>query len=331
MARARVPVAAWTWRLPAPALAVVVLAGCGGEPVRAPSATAPPARDAELPALCGRLRAAVTGRVAAAAATELSGLVLSRTQPRVLWTHNDSGDRARVLAVTNTGRLLAEIAVTGAENVDWEDIAIGAATTGSAGGARGGDALYVADIGDNLAQRRKVAVYRVSEPRVRRGGPRASAPAARLALRYPDGAHDAEALLVDPSSGALVVVTKSFGGDAGVYVAARPTAGTTTVLRRRGRLSLGSGQAVTAGDVSADGRTIVLRTYDRALVWTRRAREPLAAALRRRPCAAREDLLVEGQGEALALTGDGRAFYTVPEGSRPALRRHAPAARVGAP
>jgi hypothetical protein len=33
------------------------------------------------------------------------------------------------------------------------------------------------------------------------------------------------------------------------------------------------------------------------------------------------DLLREGQGESLALTADGRAFYTVPEGERPPLRR----------
>jgi hypothetical protein len=241
----------------------------------------------------------------------------------VLWTHNDSGDRARVLAVTARGRLLADVAVTGAENVDWEDLALGPA-------AARGDAIYIADTGDNDARRRGVAVYRVPEPRVAGGGPLATAPATRLALRYPDGAHDAEALLVDPDTGALAVVTKSFGGDAGVYVARRPAAATTTVLRRGERLSLGGGEAITGGSVSADGRTIVLRTYDRALAWARRPREPLATALRRRPCALRADLLGEGQGEAIALTADGRALYTVPEGRRPAIRRYAPAGRVAA-
>jgi hypothetical protein len=299
---------------------VVALAGCGGGPARATTATVPRPAAAVL---CGPLRVAVGGRVAAAAATELSGLALSRTQPGVLWTHNDSGDRARVLAVTPGGVLLADLAVTGARNVDWEDIALGPAPGG-------GDALYIADIGDNAGRRGEVVVYRVPEPGLdSAGGPGASVPAARLALRYPDGAHDAEALLVDPAGGALAVVTKSFGGDAGVYVAGRPKAGTTTVLRRRGRLSLGAGEAVTGGSVAADGRTIVLRTYDRALAWTRRGREPLASALRRRPCAVRADLLAEGQGEAIALTGDGRAFYTVPEGRRPAIRRYAGVRRVG--
>ena len=233
----------------------------------------------------------------------------------MLWTHNDSGDRARVLAVAPTGRLLADVAVTGAASVDWEDVALGPAPAG-------GDALYIADTGDNDARRRDVAVYRVPEPRVRGGGPAATARAARLVLRYPDGPHDAEALLVDPDTGALVVVTKSFDGDAGVYVARRPAAARPTVLRRRGHLSLGGGEAVTGASVSGDGRTIVLRTYDRALVWTRRPREPLDKALQRRACVAGAALLAEGQGEAIALSRDGHAFYTVPEGRRPAVRRY---------
>jgi hypothetical protein len=112
-----------------------------------------------------------------------------------------------------------------------------------------------------------------------------------------------------------------------VYVADNPAGSTTTTMRRAGRVSLGTGEGVTAGSVSADGRTIVLRTYDRAFVWSRRRGESLASALRRRPCAARADLLAEGQGEALALSRDGSAFYTVPEGGRAVLRRYAPAGR----
>ena len=122
-----------------------------------------------------------------------------------------------------------------------------------------------------------------------------------------------------------MIVTKDFGGRAGIY-AARPSASSpVTTMRRSGTVSLGPGQAVTAGDVSANGRTIVLRTYDSVFVWARR-RESLASALRRRPCRARgPSLLDEGQGETIALTRDGRAFFTVPEGRSPRLRRYAPA------
>jgi hypothetical protein len=265
------------------------------------------------PILCSRLRARITGRIATSAATELSGLVLSRTQRGVLWTHNDSGDRARVLAVATSGRLLADVTVAGARNVDWEDIAA----------ARG--TLLLGDIGDNLAQRPSVVVYRVAEPRAGGGATVTSTgPASRIEPRYPDGPRDAEALLRDPSSGALVIVEKRYRGAAGVYVAAPPESGVPVTLRRSGGLRLGVGEAVTAGDVSGDGRTIAIRTYDRAFFWTRRGGESVAAALRRRPCRARADLLAEGQGEALALSRDGRSFYTVPEGRRPTIRRYRP-------
>ena len=296
--------------------------GCGGggssDSVRG-QASQPASQPGPRHTLCTPLRARVTGRVTSAAAIELSGLALSRVQPRVLWTHNDSGDRARLFAVTPRGRLLAELAVTGAEHVDWEDIAVGSAP-------QPGDALYVGDIGDNLAARASVVVYRVPEPRLD-GPANETAPAEPLTLRYPDGPRDAEALLVDRSGGALVIVSKEFSGKARVYVADHPAAGATTTMRRAGRVSLGPGAAVTAGDVSANGRTIMLRTYDRAFVWSRRRGESVAAAMRRRPCAARTSLLAEGQAEALALSQDGRAFYTVPEGKRPPLRRYARARR----
>ena len=307
-------------RLTFPAAVVVALVplGCGGgessDSTSAPTSTRPAStpRTATVSRLCGPLRTRVTGHVATGAGTELSGLALSRSYPRVLWAHNDSGDRARVLAITLRGRLLADVAVTGAENVDWEDMAIGPTPNG-------GDALYIGDIGDNDEERPAVVVYRVPEPRPT-GGAAATAPAERLALRYPDRPHNAEALLVDPSTGVPVIVTKAPGGVARVYVAPRPATAATTTMRRAGTVSLGAGEEVTAGDVSANGRTIALRTYDRAFIWSRRSDESLAAALRRRPCASSADLLIEGQGEALALTRGGRAFYTVPEGNQPPLR-----------
>ena len=247
------------------------------------------------------------GHIDAPRASELSGLVASRARRGVLWMHNDSGDSATLLATTTAGRTIAEVALSGAENVDWEDIALGP-----------GGALLVGDIGDNAAERPSVVVYRVPEPRASD----TTAVAARYELRYPDGARDAEALLFDAATGSIVVVAKSFGGDGRVYVARRPSSRHVTTLRHRATISLGPGEPVTGGDVSADRRTIALRTYDHAYVWRRRPGETIAAALRRRPCRVAADLRHEGQGEAIALTRGGRAFMTAPEGSRPALRRY---------
>ena len=58
-------------------------------------------------------------------------------------------------------------------------------------------------------------------------------------------------------------------------------------------------------------------------VWRRARGTSLATALRGKPCVSPTPLR-EGQGEALALTRDGRAFFTVPEGLGAAIRRYVP-------
>ena len=302
-----------------PALLAAVVAGCGGSgaarsssPAGSPSASArtvAPSTAARPPALCGRLRARVTGRVGDPTADELSGLVRSRSQSGLLWSHDDSGAGPVLFGLLADGRVVARPTVTGAQAVDWEDIAAGPGPDGRA-------LLYVGDIGDNASRRPSVDVYRVAEPRV---GAAATAPAARLRLRYPDGAHDAEALLIDPRRGGLVIVTKALGGGRAYAAPARLPAGSQTTLRRGPAIAL---SLVTAGDVSADGRIVVLRGYDRLAVWIRRGREPLTTTLRRAPCLSPTSLAAEGQGEAIALDRRGANFATVAEGSPAVLRRY---------
>jgi len=295
-----------------PALLVALAAvGCGGageSPAPPPAAAAAPAA-AKRPALCAALRARVIGQVTEPSATELSGLVRSRTQRDLLWSHNDSGAGPELYGLRTDGRVAAHPQVAGAEAVDWEDIA-----TGPAPG--GGALLYIGDIGDNAAERPTIDVYRVAEPKL---GDATTAPAARLSLRYPDRPHDAEALIVDPIRGDLVIVTKFIGGARAYRTSARARAGTYT-LAAGPSVDL---SFVTAGDVSADGRIVVLRGYDRVGVWARRGRERLTTTLARAPCLSPTSLIGEGQGEAIALDRHGTSFITVPEGSPATLRRYA--------
>lgn len=293
------------------------LAACGSGDAPATTgmtatSTAVAKKAAAAPPLCGRLRMVVTGRLAVPEATEISGLVASPTQPGVLWAHNDSGDRARIFALRSDGSLIASLDVPGAEAIDWEDIAVGP----------GGD-LLLGDIGDNNAVRKDIDIYRVPEPRLA-DGPSTTVAATRLRLTYPDGAHDAETLLADPRTGEIVIVTKRLDGRSGVYVAQAPArdAPGEAVLRHAGDLRLGIGGLATAGDLSADGRTIALRTYTALYAWTRKPGASLAATLARKPCVGSVQLGLEGQGESLALSRDGRSFFTVPEGAGAALRRY---------
>jgi hypothetical protein len=302
-------------------LAACAAGGCGGgggavtTPATKDTNTLPAAagRAATRPVLCGRLRATVLGHVGDAAATELSGLVASASQPGVLWAHNDSGDRPRIFALSRAdGSVLASLDVPGAQAVDWEDIAVGP----------GGD-LLLGDIGDNDAKRPDVVVYRVPEPRPAEH-PATTAPAQATTLTYPDGAHDAETLLADRKTGEIVIVTKTLSGHSGVY-RARLGAGARQRLRLVGHVDFGLAGLATGGDVSADGRIVAVRTYTGLYVWRRRAGVSIARTLVDGDrCVGEADLGGEGQGESLALARDGRSFYTVPEGASPALRRYVP-------
>ena len=284
----------------APLLCVVALAaaGCGGKQTP-PTGTVGPRPAARPPALCRALHARVTGRVRDEAANELSGLVHSPSQSGLLWSHDDSGSAPVLFGLRADGRVVAHPTVTGAQAVDWEDIA-----------AAPGPLLYIGDIGDNNRSRPSVDIYRVREPPL---GADATAPARRLRLRYPDGPHDAEALLVDPLRGDVIVVTKAPDG-----ATAYRAAGTT--LRRLGAVR--DARFVTGGSVSADGRVVALRGYASVWIWIRQGREPLARTLERTPCSPSVSLLPEGQGEAIALDRHGRSFATVAEGSPAVLRRY---------
>lgn len=298
-----------------------LLTGCGATTARraaAPPATATspaggtPAPAPAPPHLCRARRGRTLGRIRDPAMDELSGLARARRAPGVLFAEEDSGNPPVLTALRAAdGTVLGHVSVTGARNVDWEDLAAGR-------GPDGRPLLYVADIGDNGAQRRSVQVYRVAEPAPTAG---TTAPAARLDLRYPDGAHDAEALLADPLRHELLIVTKSLAGGR-VYAVPRGAApGVTATLRHGPGVPLA---AVTAGDVSGDGRIVALRTYDTLAVWRRRGREPLTVTLDRAPaCAVPAGLDAEGTtGEALALDRHGRTALTAPEGTEPRLSRH---------
>lgn len=175
--------------------------------------------------------------------------------------------------------------------------------------ARGPDgAMWVADTGDNEMSRDTVAVIVL-------GGRAGDSGEARLhRLTYPDGPHDAEALLVD-ASGVPFVITKEAGRPAGVYRPAGPPQGTgPTPMERVAQVSLPASdteggpigavgtRTVTGAAMSADGSVVALRTYTDAWLFPVPDGD-LAAALAGEP--ARVPLPDEPQGEAVAFEADG--------------------------
>lgn len=209
-------------------------------------------------------RPEVIARLADKRVNESSGVAASRANPGLYWTHNDSGGGPYLYAFTLDGASHGRWRVPRARSFDWEDIAAGP------GPVRGRDYLYIGDIGGS--RRTELTVYRVPEPRA---GPEApcrtecrTEPAVALRLRYPDGGHDAEALLVHPRTAALYIVTKAGPKDprTRVYKAAagRPELALIATLDVPGRgfaLFIGG---ITGGDISPDGRRVALSDYFRA-------------------------------------------------------------------
>jgi len=231
---------------------------------------------------------------------EVSGLVDGPEGPQVV---NDSGNPSTVYTIDP-----ADCSVTGTRAVpvagrDVEDLARGADGT-----------LWLADTGDNDGARSTVAMLRLPT----RGGEIVTR------LDYPDGPHDAEALLL-PGDDRPVIVTKELGGRSAIYTVDAPLppepATAPIPLRRvgdvvvpasdtpnagRGAAALVGGRLITGGAVSADGHVVALRTYGDAWLYpaaSTATAEDVVAALRGTPV--RVPLPNEPQGEAIAFAPDG--------------------------
>ena len=241
--------------------------------------------------------------------TEASGLAWSRTNATTWWTHNDSGDSARIFALDGSARIHAILPLSGAAAVDWEDIATGPGPT--AGSAY----LYVGDIGDNAAARASVRVYRVLEPDLTGVAVGTTLPAASIGsvvLQYPDGARDAESLLVDQVSGDLYIISKREAA-VRVYRAPRPAFADETVTMEH--IATLAHTWVVAADVSADNATVLVKTPTRVYAYV--SDSGIAAAFAQAPTA--RLYTAEPQGEAIAANPSCTAYATLSEGSNQPL------------
>jgi hypothetical protein len=204
---------------------------------------------------------------------ESSGLAISRTQPGVLWSHNDSGDGPNLYALDMSGKLLARFTLANALARDWEDISSGPcpAEMATAPAPPKTECLYVADTGDNDQVRPQVTIYIVVEPRVSRArAPSPPLPARSLHYRYPDKPTDAEALAVLPN-GNITIVSKGRSGTIDFFdipaatVAKAIASGETITAQYAGNTGIQpdpkTGQLVTAAALSPDGMTLAVRTY----------------------------------------------------------------------
>jgi hypothetical protein len=257
--------------------------------------------------------------------SEVSGIVASEEYTDLVWAHNDSGDDATLYSINMKGKLERSFRLP-RQAQDWEDIALLSRPNKRA-------MIYVADTGDNWNQRTTgVVIHRFKEPqfpyaRDASGGRSAKVNKVEsMHLTFPDGPHDTEALLVDPWTAEVVLITKTKLGWPQIFSVEEFSAQAT--LHHEGAITAQSAGAtlffVTGADVSPDGHWIIVRTYTGVYLFHRGSEQSLSEALKTRACLPSPPH--EMQGEAIAFLrtlndapSAGRSippsFLTVSEGA----------------
>ncbi|ONI79560.1 hypothetical protein ALI144C_26150 [Actinosynnema sp. ALI-1.44] len=223
---------------------------------------------------------------------ELSGLASDGSK---MYATNDGGTKLTVFVLSKDCKLERTI-TNKTDPFDVEDMARTKDGT-----------LWLADTGDNGKKRDTVALHALTP----------DGKTTLYRLSYPDGQHDAEALLMD-QKGVPHLVTKEPFGAAQVYRPEGPLqspgpvklakvasvdfkstdtpGGPTQIPRAIGSI------LVTGGAVSHDGKVVALRTYTDAYLYSAPDGD-IVAALSREPV--RVPLPNEPQGETIAFEPDG--------------------------
>ncbi len=251
----------------------------------------------------------IVGTIDSKEINESSGIVASRCQKNVLWTHNDSGDDAFIFAINEKGKQLGTWKITDAKNYDWEDIA-------TIKDEKGNCFLYLGDIGNNKLNRSEMTIYRVKEPKTSdsikdssKKNPNKTESAEAIKFKYTEGNQDAETLLVNPKTNEIYVLTKVLVGASEVFKIGKN--GKADKIAEFSVPALPNG-FLTGGEISPDGTKIVICDYFNAyeIVLPKKAKNfdeiwketVVTISLGERK-----------QGEAICYSADGKSIYATSE------------------
>ncbi len=265
---------------------------------------------------------------------ESSGLAISRRDPRMLWTHNDSGGQPVLYALEPNGARRGDLRISGVVNHDWEDIA--------SFELDGHAWLLVADTGDNSSNRTDCALYVVAEPDPSDLSPLHETTATvawKIPVRYGNGPRDCEAVAVDAKAGFVYLLAKRTSSHGLYMLPLRPPADGVdpaamvlaqipsalipqpSVTQRLLPIPSGRYRAQPTGmDFAADGSAAVIVTYGDVLVFHREKDEPWMTALTRPPVVLAPHGLVQAEG--VAFGADNHTIYVSSEGTGSAIMRY---------
>jgi len=195
-----------------------------------------------------------------------NGLAHSRRSAEVLWRprNNVRGKRNWISATLgHGGRRLADVKLYGTLKVrDWEAIAINK--------ENGTSYIYLADIGDKRFKLRS-SIYKFKEPRVSRKWRGhnidiRSRDIERIRVKYPG--HVCEAMVVDPSNGDILLVTKSNRRHGSkVYKVPQGSGNSKTKTKKLEYVTTLPNMLVTGADISPSGDILAMTETGEGWRW----------------------------------------------------------------
>ncbi|MCS3800151.1 hypothetical protein [Niastella sp. OAS944] len=233
------------------------------------------------------------------ALNEASGIADSKANPGYLWVEQDSGNPPSIHLLQHNGTWLKSIHLANVVNRDWEDLVL------AAGPKPGVQYLYIAETGDNLLVHTDYAIYRLEEPTAAADTVKQ---VDKIAFFYPDGSHNAEAILVDGDTKDIYIITK-VDRRSKVFKLTYPYS--TTVANKAEEVGVLTYNLAVSAAISPSGKEIVVKTYDAIYSYPRKTSETIMQTLAKEPVSL--PYTQEPQGEAIVFSNNDSGYYTLSE------------------
>jgi len=259
---------------------------------------------------------------------EASGLIYSLKNPGYLWSFNDSGNPNKIFLLDSNGKGLFNFTLNDVPNRDWEAMSILKESDGSS-------TLFVADIGDNIAQYENYFLYWFKEPVVDVTSSQVNqtiSEVSKIQFTLSDGIkRDMEAIMIDQVSKDIYIISKREDQKKLYKISAdKLVNGNVTKAEFVKDLDFSNPFStnenvktyffVTDATVSPDNTEILVRNYGEIYYWKRKNGESIPDALARqakvvpsRSKYSSKDGQGEPQGEGVSFSTSGDGYYTISE------------------
>lgn len=245
-----------------------------------------------------------------------SGLAIGRKNTDFVYIIEGRDNENAIHVFNKDAEFQGKIILEGADNIDWQDIAIGP------GPDQNTHYILIGDIGDRQSNRENLTVYRLPEPNVSGQSIPFEVTVSNFeTIKFSvSEKRDFQTLMVDPFSGDIIVIGTM---QAMVYRLKYPQS-TTSVTRADFKGHHRLRREIKAGDISPDGKYILLKDVGEVFKWEVPSDEdPIKVMFETAP--ERVTYTSEIEGGALGWNAESNGYFTLTDtDKRDGIRRGQP-------